>query len=45
MIVTLIIQRIASFAIKIKMKNKTTPAITKMVVKVMINQWPVASRQ
>jgi hypothetical protein len=37
-IAILIIQRIASFAIKIKMNSKTTPAIMKMVVKVMMNQ-------
>ena len=37
-IATLTIQRIASFAIKIKMNSKTTPAIMKMVVKVMINR-------
>ena len=30
------IQRIASFAIKIKMNSKTTPAIMKMVVNVMV---------
>jgi hypothetical protein len=34
-IATLSSQRIASFAIKIKMNSKTTPAIMKMVVKVM----------
>ena len=43
--VILIIQRIASFAIRMKMNSKTTPAIMKMVVKVMINQWPVVSDQ
>ena len=43
--VTLIIQRIASFAIRMKMNSKTTPAIMKMVVKVMINQWSVTSGQ
>ena len=47
--VTLIIQRIASFAIRIKMNSKTTPPIMKMVVKVMVNQlavdqWPVVSK-
>jgi len=36
-IATLIAQRIASLAIRIKMKSKTTPAIMKIVVKV-INQ-------
>jgi hypothetical protein len=44
-IATLSSQRIASFAIKIKMNSKTTPAIMKIVVKVMMNQWSVASDQ
>jgi hypothetical protein len=34
-IATLIIQRTASLAIRIKIANKTTPAIMKMVVKVI----------
>jgi hypothetical protein len=42
---TLIAQRIASLAMKKKMTSRTTPAITNMVVKLMINQSPVASRQ
>jgi hypothetical protein len=44
-IATLIIQRTASFAIKTKIANKTTQAIMKMVVKVILKsvaggQWP-----
>ena len=44
-IATLIAQRTASLAIKKKMASKTTPAIMKMVVKVILNQWPVTSGQ
>lgn len=43
--VTLIIQRIASFAIRMKMNSKTTPAIMKMVVKVIVDQSAVGSGQ
>ena len=38
-IATLIAQRTASFAITINIASKITPAIMKMVVKVMIDQW------
>jgi hypothetical protein len=42
-IVNLIAQRMASLAIKKNIASKTTPAIRKMVVKLIGNQWAMCS--